>query len=88
MATTREDLMRLVEGLPDAFQEQARVALEKVTTMPERHDLDELAREQGVGVVKNFEDLLGDFWPEDESVDDFLDAVREWRREGTTESSA
>ncbi len=25
---------------------------------------------------------MGDLWPEDEEVDDFLAAVREWRREG------
>jgi len=26
---------------------------------------------------------MGDLWPENESVDDFLAAVREWRREGS-----
>jgi hypothetical protein len=26
---------------------------------------------------------MGDLWPENESVDDFIAAVREWRREGT-----
>ena len=31
-----------------------------------------LAEEQGVKPVQRFEDLLGDFWPEDESIDDFL----------------
>ncbi len=40
-----------------------------------------LAAEQGISPVTNFEDLLGDFWPEEESVDDFIAAVREWRRE-------
>ena len=48
-----------------------------------RRTLHELAAEQGVRPVERFEDLLGDFWPEDESVDDFLDAVRRWRREGS-----
>jgi len=24
-------------------------------------------------------DLLGDFWPEEESIDDFIAAMREWR---------
>jgi len=28
-----------------------------------------MARQQGVKPVERFEDLLGDFWPEDESVD-------------------
>lgn len=26
------------------------------------------------------EDMRGDFWPEDESIDDFLAAVRQWRK--------
>jgi len=45
-------------------------------------DLEELAAAQGVTSVDNFDDLLGDFWPEDESVDDFLEARERWRREG------
>ena len=45
-------------------------------------DLEELAHAQGVAPVTNFDDLLGDFWPEDESVDDFLEARERWRREG------
>jgi hypothetical protein len=47
-------------------------------------DLIALAREQGVKPVERFEDLLGDFWPEDESVDEFLEARRQWQREGAT----
>ena len=31
--------------------------------------------------VEHLEDLWGDFWPDDESVDDFVDAVRRWRSE-------
>jgi hypothetical protein len=27
---------------------------------------------------------MGDLWPENESVDDFIAAVREWRRDGST----
>jgi hypothetical protein len=45
-------------------------------------ELEELADAQGVSPVDNFDDLLGDFWPEDESVDDFLEARERWRREG------
>ncbi len=44
-------------------------------------DIATLAAEQGVRPVMNFEDLLGDFWPEDGSADDFITAVRRWRRE-------
>jgi hypothetical protein len=31
--------------------------------------------------VQKLEELYGDFWPEDESVDDFISAVQQWRRE-------
>jgi hypothetical protein len=41
-----------------------------------------LAAEQGVQPVTDFDNLLGDFWPEDETADDFIVAVRSWRREG------
>ena len=43
--------------------------------------LEELAREQGVSPVASFNDLLGDFWPEDESIEDFLAARERWHRE-------
>ena len=63
MATTRDDLRLLIDDLPDAELDAARLALTRLTPMLKRHDLDPLAREQGVGPVVNFDDLLGDFWP-------------------------
>ena len=44
-------------------------------------DLEQLAAEQGVTAIADFDSLLGDFWPEDESADDFIAQVRSWRRE-------
>jgi len=46
-----------------------------------RTDLEQLAQEQGVHPVSNFDDLLGDFWPEDETADEFIAAVRRWRND-------
>jgi hypothetical protein len=40
--------------------------------------VEELAAEQGVVFPRDPRDLLGDFWPE-ESIDDFLTTLREWR---------
>ena len=37
--------------------------------------LDELAEEQGIEPVERLEDLVSAFWPEDESVDEFLAAI-------------
>jgi hypothetical protein len=45
-------------------------------------DLESLAAQQGVSAVRDFDSLLGDFWPEEESADQFIASVREWRREG------
>lgn len=42
----------------------------------------ELAAEQGVRPIANVAGVVGDFWPRDDSVDEFLAAVREWRRGG------
>lgn len=46
-------------------------------------DLETLARLQGTKPV-NFDELMAtpEHWPDDESVDDFIAAVREWRSEG------
>jgi hypothetical protein len=41
----------------------------------------ELAKKQGVKPIRSIEDLQGDFWPEEESVDDFLDWVRTMRQQ-------
>lgn len=51
-----------------------------------RHrDLKTMAAEQGVRPVERFEDLLGDFWPEDEQGEDFDAWLREIRRDGVDE---
>ena len=43
------------------------------------HDLESLAKEQCVRPAVDLDELVGDFWPGDESVDEFLAAVRSWR---------
>lgn len=47
-----------------------------------RPDVMELAREQSVLPLCGFDDLLGDFWPEDESAGEFVEAIRQLRRDG------
>ena len=44
---------------------------------------EELAAQQGVSPIDDFESLLGEPLPEDESVEEFSARLREWRREGT-----
>ncbi|MBI2264172.1 MAG: hypothetical protein HYU64_03210 [Armatimonadetes bacterium] len=45
--------------------------------------LEELAAQQGVSPITSIDSLVDDFWPEKESVDEFITAVRQWRREGS-----
>jgi hypothetical protein len=75
-----------------AVSEYARAVLEATVLPPPAAskpedapaDLEALAADQGAPLAARFEDLLGDFWPEDETADDFITAVREWRREGAS----
>ncbi|HEV7906360.1 MAG TPA: hypothetical protein VGO96_21150 [Pyrinomonadaceae bacterium] len=45
----------------------------------------ELARQQGVKPICNIEDLRSKFWPEEESVDEFLALVRAIRQQDISE---
>ena len=45
-----------------------------------RKELERLAAEQDVKPISNLDMLRADFWPKDESVDDFVRSVRERRR--------
>jgi hypothetical protein len=49
---------------------------------------DELVSAQGLTFPRDPHDLLGDFWPEEESIDDFLSAMREWRGHAKTDPAA
>lgn len=65
----------------EVMEEEAGEAAEVELGLDEAPTLDELAARQGVAQVGDFDALLGDFWPEEESADDFIAAVRQWRRE-------
>jgi len=43
---------------------------------------EELAAQQGVAPIDDFDSLLGEPLPDDESVEEFSALLREWRREG------
>ena len=48
----------------------------------------ELIAAQGLTFPRDPKDLLGNFWPEEESIDDFLSAMREWRGHAKTDPAA
>ncbi|MBI4905941.1 MAG: hypothetical protein HY820_20065 [Acidobacteria bacterium] len=41
--------------------------------------VEQLMAEQGTGPVTDVSQLHGDCWPEEESIEEFLDALHEWR---------
>jgi hypothetical protein len=47
--------------------------------------IEEIAEIQGVHPIQSMDELKGDFWPEDQSVDDFIATVRKWRNETSVE---
>src|SRR5450631_1476786 len=50
--------------------------------------IQELVAEQGTEFRTDPAQLLGDFWPEEESIEDFLKAVHEWRGHDSSDRAA
>jgi len=48
----------------------------------------ELKLAQGTIPTVDARELRGDFWPEEENIDDFLTALREWRGHTETDQAA
>jgi len=61
-------------------QRNPKAADEPVTPEFARKELERLAAERDVKPISNLDALRADFWPQDESVDDFVRSVRERRR--------
>jgi len=83
----RDDTPALVTFLPTDGNEGNRVLAEiaqDTSFWDDPPSIEELAARQGVKPCRRIEDLRGDCWPEDESVDEFIAAVRRWRQEGST----
>lgn len=76
------DLASAIESLTAAFrkrQGESVSRLEPIETMKDDVSLDELTREQGSKVVKDWRDLLGPGGPEGETAEDFLRPIYEMR---------
>ena len=50
--------------------------------------IQELVAEQGTKFPTDPAELLGDFWPEEESIEDFLRALNEWRGHDRSDRAA
>lgn len=65
---------------------QARPEARRQHALPPKIDLDALAARQGVRPIEDPAEMRADFWPEDETADEFIATVRRWRREGSKEA--
>ncbi len=82
----------LAEVLPRPRDDEEEALLEARSsfasppaTFDETTTPDTLAEEQGVS-GSNFDDLLGDFWPEEEEPEEFASALRGWRRDDSSKT--
>ena len=50
--------------------------------------IEELKQAQGTTPTDDPHELLGDFWPEEEDIDDFLATLREWRGHAKNDRAA
>ena len=50
--------------------------------------VEQLMAEQGTGPITDVSMLHGDFWPEEESVEEFVATIRQWRGHKVTDPSA
>ena len=86
-----DNVLRLLRKLPP--RERLRVVAEVLPELEDQlpatptspafwqgPDIQALAERQGVQPITDFDNLLGG-WPEDESIDDFLAALSDWRQE-------
>jgi hypothetical protein len=84
---------RLVEREPEQrplTPAEIRDAVPLYKDLPRRDpaELIELAKQQGAPLAARVEDLKGDFWPEEETTEEFLEWLYESRREGKARKPA
>lgn len=79
---SEEKRKELLERLEKAEQMRPESEIESAEEFRKRAHARawELAKRQGVKPIRNMDELRRDFWPEEESVDEFLEWVRELRQ--------
>lgn len=80
VAGSRERSLSCYSGFVDQRAQPITSSRTEGTASP---SFEELAAQQGVAPIDNFETLLGRPSPEDESAEQFSASLREWRQEGT-----
>jgi hypothetical protein len=67
--------LRLARNFTPQQEQFAKAAFWKPKT------LEEIVQSQNTPTIENIDDLAVDFWPKDESVDDFIDYIYSQRHE-------
>ncbi len=76
---------RLSLSAPNRFSAILKRIVEQMTQLAQRYarsghpSLEELTAAQGLTFPREPSELLGDFWPQEESTEEFLQALRESR---------
>jgi len=84
----RRGLIRLVRLPGSGYRRVPRVEVERLVSQMtasadpfwDGRNAQAVAQAQGIRPVRSVDDLWADFWPEDESVEEFRDTVRAWRQ--------
>ena len=74
----RDRLRVLAEALPELEQDLPDTT--PYADFWEGHDMNALVKQQRIQAVQDFDTLLGG-WPDEEPIDDFIAALREWRQQ-------
>lgn len=82
-ALSPRDKLELLEVISHELQ-QSYAFTEESATFWSPSSIDELAQAQNVPVVTDIDALAVDFWPEDESADDFNQFIAERRQADRT----
>jgi len=86
-------VIRMVELLSRKHPHRPRTPRRQRATPEQRLDaefwatvpsVEELAAQQGVQPIRDTESLRGNnIWPQEDDIDEFVETVHRWRREGT-----
>jgi hypothetical protein len=91
---SKERLHQLIDALPDLTDEESETVARLLEALLREHrpvrvtgdaffdGLHSTALQPEIAPIDDIDELRGDFWPVDEGPDDFVNAVRSWRREG------
>ena len=75
-----QEQLKLIGALTQSLQYSYDKHL-KTTDFWQPKSLDQLIEKQQPVTINDLSDLAGDFWPEDDSIDDFLEFLEQERKE-------